>query len=339
MLTRYKVKMVGRRVWTAIKRLCGRIMQKIDDAIPSRKTRLFVLAILIALDLLLAYLIAVIQVGIWNGTVSIGKMFELYIWDDYDFPFLLFLLLTVLLVGVVYWLLKPGNGDSERNFSYSDSDVYGSAREISMDDLEKVADVMPIESLPGTILGQLDTTSTRVIGIPPNPTANKNLLVVASPGQGKSFSIVENQIMQALRRGESVVCTDTKGEIRAKTIEPARRYGYVVKVAWLHFRGVDVRVRASELSYRYLPDLSKVYCTGDKIRVMVVHLSADEKTNLPVVKVSARPLELEESKLCRSKAPAGSVHCATITSKKLVTDNPSKPMVRINLWIERIDMP
>lgn len=229
MMIWYRIKYIGGKITVATRRLTDRLMRKIDDVLPTRKMKLTVFAALFAAELLLAYLFAVVQIGIWNGTLNIAELIDYYIYDDYNFPFLLYILVSVALVAVVFWILNTGEGDDDRNFTYSDSDVYGSAGEISEDELRKVGELKPIEELAGAILGQLDTTRTKVIGMSSNPTSNRNMIAFASPGQGKSFSLVKPQIVQAIRRGESVVCTDTKGELRADTIELARRYGYTIR--------------------------------------------------------------------------------------------------------------
>lgn len=109
-------------------------------------------------------------------------------------------------------------------------------------------------------------------------------------------------------------------------------------VAWLSFRGVDVRVRTAELSHRYLPTLTQTYTTGQKIRVMVTQVGVNEKTGLPSVKVSARPIELEESKINHGRAPAGSTWCGTVTAiTKQVKDN--HPKIVTSLWLNNVDIP
>ena len=217
---------------SAFRRFAGRCLQSIRqwiDKIIPKEMQLLVCILLIAGELLLTYLLMLFHIGIWNSTFAVGELLELYIVDGEQFPWLLYLLLSAGLVGFILYLFNSNRADNDRNFKYSDSDVYGSAGEISEDDLRKVGELKPIEALEGTILGQLDDTGRKVIGMTPNPTANKNLMVLASPGQGKSYSVVKNQIVQAFRRGESVVCTDTKGEVRADTIELARLYGYTIR--------------------------------------------------------------------------------------------------------------
>ena len=224
-----KIRAIGSRMISCIKKPIQKIQASIDSAIPSKNVQAVLWASFFFLEFLIAYAIALVHVGIWNDKTSVFELIEIYDKQGESFPFLLFLLFSALLVVVFVFIIRALSGEGGRSFRFSESDVYGSAREISMEDLSKVAEVKPIEALSGTILGQLDGTGKRVIGIHPDPIANKNLLVTGTPGVGKSFSIVKNQIVQAIRRGESVVCTDTKYELRADTLELARRYGYTIR--------------------------------------------------------------------------------------------------------------
>ena len=45
------------------------------------------------------------------------------------------------------------------------------------------------------------------------PEGNRNVLVIATMGSGKTFTYVENEIIQTVLRGDSFVVTDPKGEI------------------------------------------------------------------------------------------------------------------------------
>lgn len=108
--------------------------------------------------------------------------------------------------------------------------------------------------------------------------------------------------------------------------------------AWVSFRGVDVAVRPSDLTHRYLPSMAKAYSTGQKVKIMVTEISEDPKTGLPVVKVSGRPIELADSMSRHYLAPKGSVYAATITAKnKRISDG--RPVISISLWLENVDIP
>lgn len=218
-----------RKLWNGFKSFRRRLMIQFEDMIPSTGTRWVVRITYYFLVALLAYVIALFDVGIWSGCFGVWEIIEEYFFQERWYPFILWLILTVVLTFVMHWLIKNIISNDDRNFKFSESNVYGSARELSIEDLQKVAEVKPIKELSGTILGQLDMSGQRVIGIPPNPTTNKNLIVLGTPGVGKSFSVVENLVVQAIRRGESVVCTDTKYEVRADTLELARKYGYTIR--------------------------------------------------------------------------------------------------------------
>lgn len=216
-------------MWEKIKTAFRRMKLKIDEIIPSHGLQIGILVAFVVLDAVLAYLVALFDYGIWHGDSSIGTLFWIYTAGGRSFPVGTWLLLTALLLILFVWLIFKLRDTGDRNFKYSESDVYGSARELTEEDIKKSCDVLPIEELPGTILGQLDNTTTKVIGLPPKPTANKNIIIAGSPGDGKSFSGVKPAVVQAIRRGESVVLTDTKYEGRADTIEFARRNGYKIR--------------------------------------------------------------------------------------------------------------
>ncbi len=59
---------------------------------------------------------------------------------------------------------------------------------------------------------------------------NGNVLVIGNPGSGKSRCYILPNLMQILRRRESAVITDSKGELFAATSEMARAHGYDVKI-------------------------------------------------------------------------------------------------------------
>ncbi|MBQ9031981.1 MAG: type IV secretory system conjugative DNA transfer family protein [Parasporobacterium sp.] len=59
---------------------------------------------------------------------------------------------------------------------------------------------------------------------------NKTVLVLGRPGTGKSWCLIRNEILQALRRGASLVVFDPKGELYASMSQVCRQMGWDVKV-------------------------------------------------------------------------------------------------------------
>lgn len=84
-----------------------------------------------------------------------------------------------------------------------------------------------------TILGQEITSSGkrgRIITWDKNSRLNPNIITVGSPGSMKTRCLANNFILQALRRGESVVAIDTKGSLYKKYSKMGEALGYKVKI-------------------------------------------------------------------------------------------------------------
>lgn len=214
------------------------------------------IALLIVGTILLAYLIAFLHVGLWNGAAGIKEIIIQYHLEGKKYPFWLFLLLEIALLITAYFLLIK-QSDEDRNFKLSESSVYGTGREINKEELAQVADIVPPESAMGIILGQLNTRNRQLICSKKNPNSNANIAVFGSPGSGKSFCFVKPYVVQAIRRRESVVITDTKGELWADTVEFARRNGYIV-------RRLDLKNPANSDAWNPLKELR-----NDDMRAMI----------------------------------------------------------------------
>lgn len=59
---------------------------------------------------------------------------------------------------------------------------------------------------------------------------NGNRCYFGKPGVGKSFTILTGDIFQTILRGESMIVTDTKGELYNNTYSVAKAYGYTIKI-------------------------------------------------------------------------------------------------------------
>lgn len=202
----------------------------LNTAFPDTTRKYIFLASLVLIELLIMYGIACFDIGIWQNDCSVPGMIAGYWLQGRHFPFLLYLLIGGgLLVFLFFYLSKFINGNTGRGFSISESNVYGSARDINLEELQQVADILPKEEAIGTIYGQLDKTEKRLVTAKNLSNYNRNFLALAPPGYGKTFCLVLPFIAQCIRRGESCICTDTKGEVFAKTAEFARMNGYITK--------------------------------------------------------------------------------------------------------------
>ena len=74
------------------------------------------------------------------------------------------------------------------------------------------------------------TNSGKVITLPEKTRLNSNLAICGASGTGKSRSISRNLILQAARRGESIIVTDPKSELYESMSQYLRDQGYTVRV-------------------------------------------------------------------------------------------------------------
>ncbi len=115
----------------------------------------------------------------------------------------------------------------DRNFIRSKSGAYGTAGWMTKKEMKKVLEVTTPEKARGVILGKKDGA---VICLPHDTLLNKHLCVFGASGTMKSRAIVRPYLFQSMKRGESVLCTDVKGELYNDTAEMFRRKGYKVRV-------------------------------------------------------------------------------------------------------------
>ena len=142
------------------------------------------------------------------------------------------LLGILLLGGGIFAIVKlhdkfDGKERDPRGFAKSKSGVYGTAAWMSEGEMKGLLEVSPIEQAEGTILGEY---KGKTVCLPKDTKLNRNIAVFGASGTMKSRAVIRNALFQALRRGESVVVTDPKGELYADTAELYRQNGYEVKI-------------------------------------------------------------------------------------------------------------
>lgn len=161
------------------------------------------------------------------------------------FPFILFSMFigfSVAYAIFTYFVRKPLNsqieGDDDSGlFQHSTKKISGSSNWETIEERREIFDVDKIENITDVVYGQEKDYNVlkgeEVVGFKyaeNGATANKNTLIVGAPGSGKTFTIGLNNVLQAFRRGDSLVITDPKGEIYTKTSLLAKSMGYEVKV-------------------------------------------------------------------------------------------------------------
>ena len=123
---------------------------------------------------------------------------------------------------------QEGSTDSDRNLTVSHSGSYGTANFMSQREVSACFDVTNAKKTSQDILGMLP--DGQVLTLPKDTRLNANLAVCGSSGTGKSRAISRNLVLQAVKRGESIILTDPKSELYESMGEYLRENGYVVKV-------------------------------------------------------------------------------------------------------------
>ena len=123
---------------------------------------------------------------------------------------------------------QNGVTDADRNLTVSNSGSYGTASFMSPKEASDCFDVTSAKKTEQDILGMLP--DGQILTLPKNTRLNSNLAVCGSSGTGKSRSISRNLVLQAVKRGESLILTDPKSELYESMSEYLRDNGYTVKV-------------------------------------------------------------------------------------------------------------
>ncbi len=135
------------------------------------------------------------------------------------------------------WFYKGRTIDEEKNVVVAAEGSSGTAIQLTKEDKkEAFSDSETFAEQKNNILGT-DVSSDpdkdnhyNLYSVKPGYGINGNMMIMGSPGSGKSRCFIIPWIFQTIRRGESLIITDPKGELYGKTAEVARAHGYTVKI-------------------------------------------------------------------------------------------------------------
>lgn len=142
------------------------------------------------------------------------------------------ILLIFIVAGIIFGLYTlydrfDGKDKDSRGFTKSKSGAYGTADFMTEKEMKSVLEVTTADKAEGTILGEY---KGKAVCMPKDTKLNRHIAVFGASGTMKSRAVVRNALFQALKNGESVIVTDTKGELYSDTAELYRKNGYDVKV-------------------------------------------------------------------------------------------------------------
>lgn len=150
---------------------------------------------------------------------------------------LLFLLISVPLITLAYRkeiLLKQKSDIIEEEdgtkYQLAKEHPYGHAHWLKRSESEKIAQTsLDFGAFEGDIMGY-DKNNYLYYRIPQVIGNNKNSIIFGASRSGKSDGWVLNNIIQSIQRGESLIVTDTKGDLYKDTAQIAMNAGYVIRV-------------------------------------------------------------------------------------------------------------
>lgn len=173
---------------------------------------------------ILAYLIILlITATIIGGVLSFGlKGDKSHLWLGLHDYFILSFLGSILISLGLYNILSKVDFRNQAIYRNADgvffmkNSTFGGARMMFPNEIKEVCEVTNIENTHSHIYGQLTKDGEEVVAYK-KPTAGgtgtQNVLLIASAGRGKSFTIGRVNLLQAIDRGDSFVCSDPSGEL------------------------------------------------------------------------------------------------------------------------------
>lgn len=139
---------------------------------------------------------------------------------------------VILIGGIVFAYIKfhdkfDGKEYDPRGFAKSNTGIYGTASWMNEKEMKDVLEISSIDKVKGTILGEYNG---KTVCMPKNTRLNRHIAIFGASGTQKSRAIIRNALFQALKRGESVIITDSKADLYSDTSEMYRNAGYEVKI-------------------------------------------------------------------------------------------------------------
>ena len=140
--------------------------------------------------------------------------------------------LVLLIVGGIYLYFKlhdkfSGGIKDDRGFKISKTGEYGTAKEMTEEEMKDIFEVTTPSLAKGTILGERDG---KVVCMPKETHLNRNIFISGASGTMKSRAIVRNALLQIIKRGESAVITTPDGELYEDTAELFKKNDYEIRV-------------------------------------------------------------------------------------------------------------
>lgn len=162
--------------------------------------------------------------------------------SGFSFTLLIFFALLIMMALALFKVSGTNNitYEDERGVAFLEKSTRGKAHFITPAEKEKYFNIEDGDRISDFLMGQETQDWERVISYKEKEKGapgTKNILVLANSGQGKTFTIVKNNIIQGIKDGISEIVVDPSAENYTSTGQYARNAGCDVRV--LNMQNLD----------------------------------------------------------------------------------------------------
>ena len=163
----------------------------------------------------------IIVVGIAIGASATTGMLRCSLSDAFtEYLFITLIISAIFIVvflGIIFKASPMNSIADETEGGYSmRMGTYGTSTWMKVKQIKQVFNVTNVKNTVDPIYGQLSTNGEEVVAFKKKAggaSGNKNVLIMASMGAGKSFGPVRTNLLQAIERGDSFITTDPSKEL------------------------------------------------------------------------------------------------------------------------------
>jgi type IV secretion system protein VirD4 len=211
----------------------GRIIRGIKHYYHANKKRMITQITIITIIVTILTGQAGESVAVFAGTLEKSTLnpFVLiyYAWIKlFPVTFLIISIINIILI-IIITNMDDKFYDKERNFQISKNGTLGTGGFMQREDKEEALIMDDVENIDGMILGK--DLENDLVCTPKNTLyLNGHKCVCGGSGARKTTTQALNDLLQIIKRGESFIATDPKGEIYATLAVMAEKRGYTTRV-------------------------------------------------------------------------------------------------------------
>lgn len=197
---------------------------------------------LLTAELIIGYVISILitgwillffeNIGPHHYVINLRNILAIWIRSGIFLSLILFIVEQMMVFKFIILFTTKYRRDEEGNYNVSSEGTYGTAGKMTEAEIKEAFITEPIETIKATIFGKNPYNLKEMVGQRGKNfrKVNRNVFMVAGPGAGKSATFVINLIFQIMRRGESAIVSDPKGELFKITGGLAKLLGYEVRI-------------------------------------------------------------------------------------------------------------